>query len=70
MGELSPTQSAILWVDCMETQGETSDFLQRIGILDGSVAYQCVFCKNELETVQHVLIICPLVWKVWTGLLQ
>ncbi|CAL5366166.1 unnamed protein product [Camellia sinensis] len=30
-----------------------SDFLQRIGILDGSVSYQCAFCNNELETVQH-----------------
>ncbi|GMP23311.1 hypothetical protein CsSME_00000957 [Camellia sinensis var. sinensis] len=45
------------------------DFLQRIGILDGSVSYQCAFCSNTLETVQHVLILCPLVWRVWTDLL-
>lgn len=31
------------------------------------MSYQCVFCKNKLEIVQHVLILCPLVWKVWTG---
>ncbi|XP_028081997.1 uncharacterized protein LOC114283395 [Camellia sinensis] len=39
-----------------------SDFLQRIGILDGSVSYQCAFCNNELETVQHVLI-----YALWFG---
>ncbi|XP_028087472.1 uncharacterized protein LOC114288189 [Camellia sinensis] len=49
---------------------KTSVFLQRIGVLDRSAATSCLFCNSQQETVQHVLIHCPLVWKVWTGLLQ
>ena len=40
---------------------KTCVFLQRIGILDGSVSTDCVFCKNEPETIEHVLILCPMV---------
>ncbi|XP_028113519.1 uncharacterized protein LOC114311591 [Camellia sinensis] len=49
---------------------KTSVFLQRIGILDGSASTLCIFCQEQQETAEHVLISCHLVWKVWTGLLQ
>ncbi|CAL5396776.1 unnamed protein product [Camellia sinensis] len=49
---------------------KTSVFLQRIGILDGSASTLCIFCQAQQETAEHVLISCPQVWKVWTGLLK
>ena len=49
---------------------KTSVFLQRIGVLDENASALCVFCKSEDESVDHVLISCQLVWKVWGGLLQ
>ncbi|XP_028055311.1 uncharacterized protein LOC114259498 [Camellia sinensis] len=49
---------------------KTSVFLHRIGVLEDSAATVCIFCKAEQETVQHVLIWCPSVWRVWTSLLQ
>ncbi|XP_028068482.1 uncharacterized protein LOC114271065 [Camellia sinensis] len=49
---------------------KTSVFLKKIGVLDENASALCVFCKLEDESVEHVLISCPLVWKVWAGLLQ
>ncbi|CAL5432957.1 unnamed protein product [Camellia sinensis] len=49
---------------------KTSVFLQQIGVLDSSASTLCVFCKAHQESIEHVLIHCPSVWKVWSGLLQ
>ncbi|CAL5373601.1 unnamed protein product [Camellia sinensis] len=29
-----------------------------------------IFCKTQQETIEHVLLLCPLVWRIWSGLLQ
>lgn len=41
---------------------KTSSFLHRIGILTGSANLGWVFCHNEVETVEHMLLYCPFVW--------
>ncbi|XP_028084749.1 uncharacterized protein LOC114285866 [Camellia sinensis] len=42
----------------------------RVGVLSMGASTLCVFCKSEAESIEHVLISYPKVWKVWTGLLQ
>ncbi|XP_028098890.1 uncharacterized protein LOC114298506 [Camellia sinensis] len=49
---------------------KTSVFLNRIGVLNASAGTTCLFCKQSQETVEHLLILCPKVWRVWAGLLQ
>ncbi|CAL5414285.1 unnamed protein product [Camellia sinensis] len=39
---------------------KTSSFLQRIGALHLGASNLCVFCQAEVETVEHVLLMCPL----------
>lgn len=46
---------------------KTSYFLHRIGILDGSVNLECVLCHNDVETVEHILLVCPFVWRLWSN---
>ncbi|XP_028057000.1 uncharacterized protein LOC114260993 [Camellia sinensis] len=49
---------------------KTSVFLQKIGVLTGGVSTLCYFCKEEEESVRHVLLHCPFVWNVWSSLLK
>lgn len=49
---------------------KTAVFLQQIGVLPSSASSLCVFCKSQQESLEHVLMHCPLVWRVWSGLLQ
>ncbi|XP_028075237.1 uncharacterized protein LOC114277538 [Camellia sinensis] len=49
---------------------KTSVFLQRVGVLGEGASILCGFCKSEAESVEHVLVSCPKVWKVLTSLLQ
>lgn len=49
---------------------KTSSFLQRIGALHLSASNLCVFCQVEMETVEHVLLMCPLVWKCWSHMVE
>ncbi|KAL7213571.1 hypothetical protein ACSBR2_016155 [Camellia fascicularis] len=49
---------------------KTSSFLQRIGILDASATVGCVFCQNEVESVNHILLFCPFVWLLWSHILK
>lgn len=49
---------------------KTFVFLQRIGVLPSSASSLCVFCKSQQESLEHVLMLCPFVWRVWSGLLQ
>ncbi|XP_028113211.1 uncharacterized protein LOC114311295 [Camellia sinensis] len=44
---------------------KTSSFLHRIGILTGNVNLDCVFCHNEIETVEHILLMKKLEKKIW-----
>lgn len=48
---------------------KTSVFLYRIGVLPSNVSTLCVFCKSENESVNHVLVSCPFVWRVWSAML-
>ncbi|XP_028056520.1 uncharacterized protein LOC114260570 [Camellia sinensis] len=49
---------------------KTSSFLQRIGILDASAIVGCVFCENEVESVNHILLFCPFVWLLWSHIMK
>lgn len=49
---------------------KTSSFLHRIGILDGSANLACVFCQNEIETVDHILLFCPFVWLLSSNIIR
>ena len=42
---------------------------QRIGVLNGQVNSSCLFCQDQEETMNHVLIHFPWVWRVWSELL-
>ncbi|GMP86349.1 hypothetical protein CsSME_00039152 [Camellia sinensis var. sinensis] len=49
---------------------KTSSFLHRIGILTGNVNLDCVFCHNEIETVEHILLYYPFVWLLWSNIVR
>ncbi|XP_028051231.1 uncharacterized protein LOC114255885 [Camellia sinensis] len=49
---------------------KTVEFMHRIGALPINVSSLCVFCKAEVETINHVLLLCPLVWKLWSELIS
>ncbi|XP_028115045.1 uncharacterized protein LOC114312955 [Camellia sinensis] len=48
---------------------KTSYFLHRIGILTGNVNLGCVFCHIEVESVEHILLHCPFVWRLWSDII-
>ncbi|XP_028101954.1 uncharacterized protein LOC114301226 [Camellia sinensis] len=47
-----------------------SEFLQRIGVLSPNVSALYVFCRVEVEFVNHVLLHCPFIWKLWANLMN
>ncbi|XP_028090713.1 uncharacterized protein LOC114290913 [Camellia sinensis] len=49
---------------------KTSSFLQRIRVLSDEANVSCIFCNEEVESVNHVLLLCPFVWKVWSHMLK
>lgn len=49
---------------------KTSVFLHHIGVLRGEDVTQCIFCKSDLETVNHVLLLCPFSWKIWSAIID
>ncbi|KAL7193753.1 hypothetical protein ACSBR2_025387 [Camellia fascicularis] len=49
---------------------KTSTVLQRIGVLDASANIMCVFCQAEVESLDHVLMFCPPVWKCWSQMVR
>lgn len=49
---------------------KTAEFLYRIGVLDDQVSVLCPFCKNAVESISHVLLHCPPVWRVWSELVN
>ncbi|XP_028095341.1 uncharacterized protein LOC114295307 [Camellia sinensis] len=48
----------------------TADFMHRIGALTANVSSLCVFCSAEVESINHVLLLCPLVWKLWSKMVN
>lgn len=49
---------------------KTAFYLQRIGVLDPNVNIYCLFCRENVETTNHILLHCPLVWRMWSELLD
>ncbi|KAL7162685.1 hypothetical protein ACSBR2_043050 [Camellia fascicularis] len=49
---------------------KTTVYLNRIGVLRSSVDLSCVFCKSELESVTHLLLLCPFVWQIWACIID
>ncbi|XP_028124098.1 uncharacterized protein LOC114321151 [Camellia sinensis] len=49
---------------------KTSSFLRRIGILAAFANVGCVFCQNEKEPVNHILLSCPFVWLLWSKIMK
>ncbi|KAI8012889.1 hypothetical protein LOK49_LG05G03092 [Camellia lanceoleosa] len=47
---------------------KTSLFLQRIGVLPPNAETQCVFCQSVEESLEHVMMFCPQVWKCWAAM--
>ncbi|KAF5938282.1 hypothetical protein HYC85_025788 [Camellia sinensis] len=35
-----------------------------------SVNLECVFCHNDVETVKHILLACPFVWRLWSNIVR
>ncbi|KAL7193974.1 hypothetical protein ACSBR2_025585 [Camellia fascicularis] len=44
-------------------------YLHRIGILGANSDVNCVFCRNDRETVSHVLLCCTFSWRVWSHII-
>ncbi|XP_028104622.1 uncharacterized protein LOC114303669, partial [Camellia sinensis] len=47
---------------------KTSCFLQRLGVLSRGSNVNCIFCNNDWESVNHVLLFCPFTWRIWIAL--
>lgn len=47
-----------------------ADYLNRIGVLRSSVDLSCVFCKLEMELVNHSVLLCPFVWQIWACIID
>lgn len=45
-------------------------YLQRLGILNHNARSECVFCTGEVETINHVMLLCPIIWQLWSNLLE
>ncbi|XP_028071421.1 uncharacterized protein LOC114273801 [Camellia sinensis] len=45
-------------------------YLQSLGLMDQNTRSDCVFCNEELESLNHVMLLCPVVWQVWSNLLK
>ena len=41
-----------------------------IGVLDSQTCNLCIFCNEEVETIDHVLLRCNRVWLVWTSIIR
>ncbi|XP_028089315.1 uncharacterized protein LOC114289749 [Camellia sinensis] len=44
--------------------------LQRLGVLGGNANVACPFCLAAEESVDHLFVQCPQIWKVWGKLMQ
>lgn len=64
-----PKMQFFCWLAC-RGRIKTSSFLQRIGVLPLNAETHCVFCQSEVESLEHVLLFCPQVWKCWTNMVS
>ncbi|XP_028086494.1 uncharacterized protein LOC114287362 [Camellia sinensis] len=49
---------------------KTSSYSQRIRVLSDDIDINCIFCKEVVESVNHVLLFCPFTWKIWSRILN
>lgn len=49
---------------------KSADKLLRMGVIDNEEEAKCCFCKDKIETNDHVLLLCSSVWGIWTASLQ
>ena len=49
---------------------KTSEFLHSIGVLRGEAVTHCHFCREEPESLNHVLLLCPFTWKIWSDIID
>ena len=63
-----PKVEIFLWMTLMYRLNTKASLLQK-GIINPSVA-NCSFCNLELETVDHLFVLCPLVQAVWYSLMK
>lgn len=55
----------LTWKDRLKTFA----LLSRIGVLRGYRTWQCLLCKVEEETCNHILLFCPFAWLVWSNIM-
>lgn len=66
----SPPKAQFLYWLVWKGRLKTSDYLHRIGILSDEVRIECVFCHAEIESLNHVLLLCPFALKVWYTIIK
>ncbi|XP_057484663.1 uncharacterized protein LOC130771052 [Actinidia eriantha] len=49
---------------------KSSEYLLSLGIIQNESEAMCSFCNGELETLDHLLLHCVLVWKCWADIIQ
>lgn len=49
---------------------KTSVFLKRIGVSNSEANIVCLLCKTEEESMNHLLLSCPVVWKLWSDMVK
>ena len=49
---------------------KTTEFLVRIKVIDHQSDVRCKFCKEEVEDVDHVMLLCPFIWRVWCSIIH
>lgn len=59
-----PKMQFFCWL-ALRGRVKTSYFLKRIGVLAVTVSSSFVFCNVVEETLDHVLLFCPLIWECW-----
>ncbi|CAL5387765.1 unnamed protein product [Camellia sinensis] len=63
----TPRAKAFVWL-AWRQRLKTSSYLQWIGVIPAVANTQHVFCKTEAESINHVLLWCPFVWRVWADI--
>lgn len=49
---------------------KTFVFMQRIGVLNDNASILCLFCRNDAESLNHILLHCPKIWLLWSGMIE
>ncbi|CAL5330043.1 unnamed protein product [Camellia sinensis] len=57
------------WLACM-ARLKLLAFCKELVSLIGNANIVCVFCQNEIETVDHILLFCPFVWRLWSNIVK